>query len=117
MVAALAATKRKVAQVDYVLVDVKWLEDHGFDLTKTPDSGQTPDPYVNKLHYDIQGLTVYKLYELALHVSTLIRAEGPIVRPVIAELIDRSISSGHIEESKLNESLLKDLRRLRMRRK
>ena len=57
MAAAIAATGTSVAQVDYVLLDINWLEAQGFKVANTPDHGLTPDCDVNELHHDIQSLT------------------------------------------------------------
>ncbi len=119
IVAALASAvaKDKVAQVDYVLLDFKWLEERGYRFSNTPDRGLTLDRDVNQLHFDLQGLTTFELYDLALHMSPLIRAEGPIIRDQVAKLIDESIALCHIDERRLNEKLLKNLRNLRKKRK
>ena len=117
MVAAIAASATSVAQVDYVFLDIEWLEGHGFRLESTPDHGRTPDRDVNGLHYDIHGLTVSKLYELALHKSRLIRAEQPFVGEKVAELIDESICLCHIDEESLNKKLVMSLNKFRKIRK
>lgn len=113
IVAAVAASGTSVAQLDYVLLEREWLESHGFLFAFTPNHGQTPDRDVNDLHYDIQSLTVYKLYDLALYMSTRIRTEGPIIGPQVAKLIDLSISLCHFHEECLNEKLLKSLKKQR----
>ncbi len=117
IVAAIAASGTSVAQLDYVLLDIKWLEAHGLKLANTPHNGLTPDCGVNELHYDVKGLTIFKLYDLALHMSTLVRTKGPFVGPKVAQLIDESISLCHIDEKSLNEKLLRSLKKHRKRRK
>ena len=116
MIAAIAASGTSVAQFDYVLLDFRWLESHGFDLVSTPDHGITPDVDVNEAHFDICGLSIQKLYELALYVNTLVRVEGPIVGDQVAEWIDIGISKRHIDESCLDDRLLRSLSKFRKRR-
>ena len=116
MVAAIVASGTSVAQLDYVLLDIKWLEAHGLKLANTPHNGLTPDCGVNELHYDVKGLTIFKLYDLAFHMSPLIRAEGPIIRDQVAKLIDDSIAQCHIDEKCLNDKLLISLRKIREKR-
>lgn len=117
--AALASTCAitRVAPMDYVLLDEKWLEEHGYCFSHTPDHGRTLDHDVNQVHFDIHGLSIKSLYDLALHMSTLVRTQGLFEVEQVAELIDESISSCHIEEKCLNEKLVRSLRRFRERRK
>ena len=116
--AALATTDAmsKVAPVDYVLLDVRWLKEHGYCVAHTPDHGRTLDNDVNQVHFDIQGLSMLELYDLALHMFTLVRTQGMFEVEQMAEMIDESISLCHIEERCLNDKLVKSLKRFREKR-
>lgn len=64
---AIAATRQTVGALDYAVFDGNELPPIGIE--PTPTTGETPDPEVNGLHYDLTMLTVEKVRQLARVVA------------------------------------------------
>lgn len=67
IVVALAASRDRVSNLDYVVLEDTNLSSLGITVLST--TGQTPDMVANSLHYDLGHLTVDKLVGLAKIIS------------------------------------------------
>lgn len=66
VVAALAANRERIANVDFALVDVEHLR--SIDVSIEESSGDTADSHVNSLHRDLIKLSATQIFKLANHI-------------------------------------------------
>ncbi len=114
IIGALAAKKDRLSQVDYVLLELNFLESTGLILRNTPEHGKTFDNDVNKVHYDIVNLSPLKLYELAQYISKRVTDKRCLCNKAeVAEFINHSIDSGYIDKNMLKDRLVRKLQNFR----
>ena len=94
VVAALAATKDHIAKVDYaVFKDVSLVS---LGITARQTEGDTPNHTVNRMHYELENLTVVRLAQLAETISTVDHKR--IQKKQIETLLQRAASNGHLDK-------------------
>lgn len=109
VIAALAASGSHVSIIDYALLNSDVARRLGFELISTP--GTTPDRTVNiELHLEFAHLTAGKLATLAEEIRKGSRIERVLDKRT-TELVAKSIRSGHIEASVVNEDFLLSLQK------
>jgi hypothetical protein len=106
VLAALAATRERIANVDYALFDEQTLSAMG--LTMTPSPGVTPDEQVNRdCHRDIIQLSAHKVANLAVRIqrdATLCRHEEEDVKALVVE----GLEAGRIQRQSPSMKLRQD---------
>lgn len=105
VVMALAATKDRIANVDYAVFEDSRLE--SLDITIQQTEVGTPDNMVNSLHYELGNLTVKQLANLAkiIATSTHERTQQARIRSGLLE----SVSNGRLNREKIKPDLLQRL--------
>ena len=108
VIAAVAATKKNVEQVDFVLFPEELLESVGIKVQQV--NGNTPDPVANRTwHFDILELTVRHIAVLAAAINE--RGElGRKHEPDIKQLLRDGLESLRLEESLMKPELVAKLR-------
>jgi hypothetical protein len=104
--AAFAAGRKELDQVDFAILDLKELRPLSLELSEV--KGNTPDVEVNSWHRDIVHLTASKIVALAVNFqgkARFYRKRSTTVR----ELIKAGISAGHIDETRLTTKLREKL--------
>lgn len=107
VLAAVAATRDFLSNIDYALLEVDAIRELGITLSETP--GQVPDEFVSTLHRDLSHLTARKVAELAAFISSSAVLKRHSLSQIRNLLID-SIQTGFIDQSVLSESISDKLR-------
>jgi hypothetical protein len=97
---ALAATRDHVDHFSYAVFEGSQLPKLGIEPDR--QDGDTPDAEVNKLHYDLQHLTVEKLSGLAQLIS-----QGELRRILKKQMLShllKSIEDGNLDRSRIKAS-------------
>lgn len=98
IIAAVAATRDQVQNLDYLLVNQHLLTDINIKSKKV--KGTTPDEKANSWHLNLIELSALKLVEL----GKVMLAQGEVRRTShkdVGQLIADSVNNGHIERAKL----------------
>lgn len=108
VIAAMAATKKSVEHVDFVLFPEDLLESIGIRAQRV--NGNTPDPVANQTwHFDILELTVRHIAVLAASINE----KGELRRkqePDVKELLKDGLEDLRLEESLMPPELVVKLR-------
>jgi len=102
ILAALAANRDQLANIDFALLDLEVITTLG--LLLQPTVGLTPDRTVSLLHRDLAQVTATQLTQLAQAITTHARLERRSKSQVRAFLLD-SIAAGYIEFESLKEGI------------
>jgi hypothetical protein len=108
VIAAFAAQRESLANVDFALLQLDQLESHGFVLETL--AGVTPDVVVNTWHRDLVRLSGARILGLA----ELLQGDAAFCRrrkPEIKRLVKSGIDVGWIDTSKMRQGLLDELTR------
>lgn len=105
VVVALAASRDRVTNLDYVVFEDTNLPSLGITVLST--TGQTPDMLANSLHYDLGHLTADRLAGLAKIISggKHKRVEKSIVKTMLREAAD----AGILDRTMIKDSILNTL--------
>lgn len=106
IIIALAATRDDVQHVDFAVFDDATLADAGIVIESR--SGETPDDEVNRLHCNIERLTVRQVAALAAAI-----ARGDHERRMPGSIRDGltdALQSGRLDANRMSDRLLADLR-------
>lgn len=106
VVIALAANRDNLANLDYAVFEDTILE--STDIAIRQQTGETPDEEVNRLHYDLIGLTVGRLAQLAEVLSK--GQHDRVPRKQIAAGLRRSVVAGMLDRSRLSPQLLERIK-------
>ena len=106
-VIALAATRHSFSNLDYVLFEEDMLASTNIQFAL--QMGMTPDDSVNELHYDLQNLTVDKMAELAVIVSSGDLLREPWKR--IEAGVQDGIRAGTLDIRRIDSQLLEKIQR------
>lgn len=106
VLAALAANRDQLANIDFALLDVTVINNLGILIQSTP--GLAPDQAVSLLHRDLIQLTATQLTQLAQALATHARLERRSKSQVRLLLLD-SLTAGYIEISSLKEGIANKL--------
>jgi len=99
VIAALAASGTDLANVDYALLDQRWLSDLHIQMAST--RGGTPDEEVNAAwHRDLVELSAGKLVALATAIFTQAEKQR-MPRMRVHQLIAQAVASGWIDLQRL----------------
>jgi hypothetical protein len=98
VVAALAAGRDSIANLDYALFDQQILSAIGIKIKDT--KGGSPDEKVNSWHRDLMELSATKLMELAKAIQTKAAKERILPKDII-RFIKQAAESGQIDLAKL----------------
>lgn len=104
---ALAATRKHVSNLDYIVFDGSDLDSLGIKVEVS--AGDTPDETVNELHHDLENLTVKRLARLAEIISAGERHR--IQRKAMGKLLNEAASTGRLDIDKVNSGIQERLRR------
>jgi hypothetical protein len=107
VLAAFAAQRETLANLDFALIDADKLQKDGFSLEVL--EGKTPDSVVNTWHRDLVRLTGAHILRLASHLqfeAAFCRRRRVQVRQVI----NKGINAGWIDTAKMNKDLLNEVR-------
>lgn len=104
IVSALASKCDYVTKIDFVLINDEDLD--SADIKKSQTPGDTPDEFVNKLHYSLSELSLNKVVSLADKINT--RTKTRIPERKVKELLKFALLEGQIDISnvKLTEGEL-----------
>ncbi|MDE2836438.1 MAG: hypothetical protein OXL97_02870 [Chloroflexota bacterium] len=102
---ALAANRGSLDNIDYAVFDDSNFPTIG--LVVKQQEGETPDTFVDGLHYDLVNLTVGKLAELAQTISTGYMHR--ILKKDVRRRIQEGLATGKLNRSKLTTGLLNAL--------
>ena len=102
---AIAATRETFGSLDYAVFDAAELPPIGIEPTRT--IGETPDPEVNRLHYDITTLTVEKVSQLARVVAAGDHSRIP--KKSIEVSLRSALRSDSLDRNGINSRLLRRL--------
>ena len=108
VLAALAATRDHVPQLDYVVISRDAVQALALELTKT--LGNTPDPEVNSWHLDLVKLNSTRLVAFC----QALQKSGTFSRKSIkqvAKLLDTGLATGHLDASLVNPKLKESIAR------
>jgi len=111
IIAALAANCEFVANFDYALIRLADLD--SLSLTVRESFGKTPCPGANQYHRDICELTGRKLLEIGLAIFRQSETRQRFPQRQVIDLLHIALTSGWIDRSRLNESLVEDLQKRR----
>lgn len=103
---ALAATREKIAVMDYAVFEGSGLKSLGITIRQT--KGDTPDMAVNEMHYDLGNLTVKRLAQLTEIVSAGEHKRIPqqdIKTSLYDAVRDGRLNVARIKSPKMQESL------------
>lgn len=103
VLAAYAAKRQQVAQIDFALFNENKIREKGYKMAST--KGNTPDRVVNDWHIEIQELSGSYLVELA----KILKADGEFERCLPAEvrkLITDNVHAKNIEPDDLTPNIL-----------
>ena len=106
VLAALAANRDQLANIDFALISLDVLTELGLLFQATP--GVTADKEVSLLHRDLIRLTANRLASLAQAIKRYARLERRSKAQVRSLLLD-SIAAGHIDPSSLKEGIASKL--------
>ena len=109
VIGAFCAARDKVKNLDYAIFDESLLADISI-LQDTNPAINVPDSEVTNWHRDLIKLTGAKVLGLA----GVIKSKGEIKRTqavAVGKAINKFIDLNYIDKSKLNESLLADLKK------
>ncbi len=107
VLAAIAAGRDHLSNVDYALVDASVIA--GLNIPIEPSPGSTPDEDANSLwHRNFIELTRTKLLELAEAIAPQ-PARARLLAKEVAELLLQSLESGILSRSGIKPELLKRL--------
>ena len=106
--AAITAGRNTVDKFDYVLFPEELIGSCGVSIIQIP--GETPDDHSNEhWHWDVIELTADKLVRLATEMY--VKGEVARILPeVIRQLILQGIESRQLQEGKISQNLLGELR-------
>ena len=102
VLSAYACTRNSVNDIDYVLMPLEVIEET-FDIA--PTSGQTADDEVNKVHLDIERLSVSKLLLLAHIFQDYHSSMYRIRKKQITSKIRNSLMRKYLDFSRINRAL------------
>ena len=105
IVTALAATRKYLSHLDYVVFHDAPLASSSIDVVQT--SGETPDQLVNHVHYDLSNLTVRKLVRLAQMVSGSKRER--ITKAQMRGKLEDALKNQWLDSDRLSRDLLGQL--------
>ena len=105
VVDALAANREFVSSIDYVVFDDASLIASGITFSFSP--GETPDSYVNQMHYDIINLTASQLAEVALAVW--LGGRDRILEKKIKDRLKQALANQSLDRQKMKDKLLAKL--------
>ena len=115
VVAAIAANRNSLQNIDFALLDKRSLELKGFAVEPSP-MDRTHDCGVNSVHHDIVDLTPHTLLELAEFIACEVSLRRAAYgKDKVAELMVCSIDAEYIDEEKLDPKLRAKLRDYRTR--
>ena len=106
ILAAFAAGRQELNDVDFAIVDFEDVKPLGLELRD--DDADTPDSTVNAWHRDIVHLSATKVLALANHLQIkahFCRRRGKHIHKLIKE----GIAAGHIDKGLMRTELLKEL--------
>lgn len=106
VLAAIAATREHLANIDFALLDSSNLTRLGITARNTP--GNVPDLVVKGLHLDLVHLTVLQLAELAIAIMQSAKLERRTMSKVRSLLLD-SIERDYIDSADLKEGVREKL--------
>ena len=101
VVSALASTRQYIANLDYALLDQKFIAEHNLKLQ--PVTGNSPYEQVNMWHHDLVELSASKLCVLAKIIFECGEKKRYTEKDVL-RLISRAIALGRIDRAKLKMS-------------
>ena len=102
VVVAIAASRDWVANLDYVLVDLRFLSQLDIPIEATPVS--SPLPEADCWHRDLVHLSAQKLVRVAEAMWDSGRTERRSEKAV-QQLLAEAVESGRINQSKLNDKI------------
>ena len=105
VVAALAANRCNLVNLDYVLIEGDVLSH--LHLQTVQEKGETMHRLVNELHYDIPELTAANVFALMKSISAEDVVRVP--KPKVKALLQRAIQDDHLDIDRLSESLVRSL--------
>lgn len=103
-VAALAANRDKITNIDYVVFTGANLDSLG--ITVRPTEGKTPDGAINRLHCELGNLTAKRLVQLAGVVSA--ETHKRIQKRQIKERLQEAASAGHLDKARVASQKVRD---------
>ena len=104
-VAGLAANRKKLANLDYALIEEDLLL--SLNLKAVQNKGATPHSEANSLHHDIEHLTVRHILALVNSIS-MERIER-INKNKVGDFIKSDVSAGLIDKEAMNQDLREKL--------
>jgi hypothetical protein len=107
--AALAATREHVPQLDYVLLNRAILNELRLETRRT--LGETPDAEVNTWHLDVKQLNSTRLTDLC----NAIRDRGRFFRrrpKQVARLVYQALEANRLDRGQIKPELLESVKRL-----
>ena len=104
-VAALAANRKNLANLDYAIIDGDLLTRMNLQAVQNP--GKTLHQLANGLHHDITNLTAANIFVLMQSITATSVTRVP--HKHVKVLLERAINDGHIEKDKLRKCLTKAL--------
>ncbi len=106
VLAALAATRQSLVNIDYLLFDSDVLLPLAVPLQHT--SGGTPDDGVNTFHWDLEHISAHKMPEIArLMLET--GSTGRRLAKEVKAILQASIEAKQIDVTRVSQSLLDKL--------
>lgn len=106
VVVALAANRCNPAHLDYAIFDDTDLASIG--IVMKLQEGDTPDVWVNKLHYNLTNLTVNRLVQIAETVA--VGDHSRALKKDLAAKVKHGINTGTLDKSKIKPTLLGKLK-------
>jgi len=98
VIAALAANRPNLAEVDFGLIDIQLLIDSGFNIDTNP--GDTADDAANNWHRDVSQLSGKKLNQLGEllweHMQSYRKSRKDILAYIVSGIIN-----GHLDRNKI----------------
>jgi hypothetical protein len=107
IVAALAAGRKHLDKFDYLLIERQTLVDLG--LVIEPREELCPDPDAStRWHCNVLRFSASRLTALVRVIHSSGRKER-LQKPQVQRILDAALTAGHIDRSRLEQSLLDDL--------
>ena len=105
VITALAATKDHIANVDYITFEASKL--NSIEITIKQTDGYTADAIANKLHHDLEYLSVKRLVKLVEVISDCPPRRKQ--RKEVKECLRAAMRAGILDTTKINSNEIKNL--------
>lgn len=106
LLAAIAAGRENLANIDYALIDIAEVTGLGLDLVK--NDGQILDDAMKTFHRDIVKISAYSLGRLAVVIQEKANLERLSKQGTRSAILD-SVNAGYIQGSDLKEKMKEKL--------